>query len=230
MRPCWQAALPDMKKHILEISNLCFSWPGATEYLLKNLDLQLEPGEHIGIRGANGSGKTTLFRCITGLETIQSGSITLESDLIKTEKDFRSLRKRVGFCLQNAEDQLIFPTVSEDVSFGPLNLGLNQEEVEERVGKTLEKLGMAGYASRNSYELSGGEQKMIALASVLAMQPEVLLLDEPLNALDTDVSARIIRLFADMDCAIIAVSHEYEFMSRVCGKIFELHNGQLFLT
>ena len=89
---------------------------------------------------------------------------------------------------------------------------------------------MAGYASRNSYELSGGEQKMIALASVLAMQPEVLLLDEPLNALDTDVSARIIRLFADMDCAIIAVSHEYEFMSRVCGKIFELHNGQLFLT
>lgn len=211
----------------LELTHICFAWPGESTPLLYGLNLSLLPGERIGIKGVNGSGKTTLFRCITGLERINSGKIALEGKAIKNETDFRLLRREIGYCLQNAEDQLFLPTVLEDIMFGPLNLGLSQEEAEDRARTTLELTGIADYAQRLTYQLSGGEQKLVALAAVLAMRPAALLLDEPLNGLDYKSASHITNIFANLDCSIIAVSHEADFLAQICENLLELRNGSL---
>ena len=139
--------------------------------VLHDVDFSLHPGQRIGLYGPNGSGKTTLFRCITGLARPQSGQVLFHGAPLNDEKDFHELRCKVGFVLQHAEDQLFFPTVLEDVAFGPLNLGLAADEARERAIETLRDLGLAGFEDRLTHRLSGGEKKLVSLASVMAMQP-----------------------------------------------------------
>lgn len=211
---------------LLKLENLHFAYPSG-QSVLNGVNLELLPTQSIGLSGPNGSGKTTLFRCITGLETPQAGAIWLNGQEIKTEKDFRNLRKRVGFSLQNAEDQLFFPTVLEDVSFGPLNLGLSQEEAKERSLNTLAMLGLYNFEKRLTFELSGGQQKLVALAAVLAMRPNVLLLDEPLNGLDKTAAQRLQTVLGQLQCAKIIVSHDGDLLTSLCARLVQLENGQI---
>ncbi|MBD5626781.1 MAG: ABC transporter ATP-binding protein [Desulfovibrio sp.] len=214
---------------LLDIRGLCFAYAGdgAGRPALHDVSLTLEPGQRLGLYGPNGSGKTTLFRCITGLEMPQQGEIFLNGAPVRTEKEFRILRRAVGYVLQNADDQLFFPTVLEDVAFGPLNLGLAPEEARARAEETLASLGLGAYGERLAHRLSGGEKTLVALATVLAMRPEALLLDEPTTGLDADARERIIEVLNGLTTARIVISHDWDFLERVAGEIWGMDKGRL---
>ena len=195
--------------------------------VLHDVDFSLHPGQRIGLYGPNGSGKTTLFRCITGLARPQSGQVLFHGAPLNDEKDFHELRCKVGFVLQHAEDQLLFPTVLEDVAFGPLNLGLAADEARERAIETLRDLGLAGFEDRLTHRLSGGEKKLVSLASVMAMQPEALLLDEPTNGLDNDARQRIIDILSSLDTARITISHDWDFLAQTSTQYLTIAHNHL---
>lgn len=215
-----------MTEDLLAIRDLHFGYDPAIP-LLRGINLTLRGGQTIGLRGANGSGKTTFFRCLTGLEKIGKGEIRLMGKAIKSEKDFRYLRRMVGFSLQNAEDQLIFPTVIDDVSFGPLNQGLREEEARSVARATLESLKLESLEARLTHELSGGQQKLVALAAVLAMQPEILLLDEPFNGLDATACGLVADLLGKLKSAKIITCHDDDLLERLCPQICQLENGRI---
>ena len=195
--------------------------------VLHDVDFSLHPGQRIGLYGPNGSGKTTLFRCITGLARPQSGQVLFHGSPLNTENDFYTLRCKVGFVLQHAEDQLFFPTVLEDVAFGPLNLGLAADEARERAVATLRDLGLAGFEDRLTHRLSGGEKKLVSLAAVMAMQPEALLLDEPTNGLDNDARQRIIDILSSLDTARITISHDWDFLAQTSTQYLTIAHNHL---
>ncbi len=195
--------------------------------VLKDVDLTLRPGETVGLYGPNGSGKTTLFRCITGLVRPRSGVIRLHGEVVDDEKALRALRRTVGFVLQNSDDQLFFPTVLEDVAFGPLNLGMSPGEARERALQTLKELGLAGFEKRLTHRLSGGEKRLAALAGVLAMRPEALLLDEPTTGLDEASRARLIHVLKHLKTARITVSHDWDFLTQVSSRFLTIEDGRL---
>lgn len=211
----------------LEHISVAYSHEGGVRSVLEDVDFSLSAGQHIGLYGPNGSGKTTLFRCITGLLQPRQGLVRFHGRAVRTESDFHALRCKVGFVLQHAEDQLFFPTVLEDVAFGPLNLGYTPEEARETALRTLRALGLAGFEDRQTHRLSGGEKKLVSLATVLAMQPEALLLDEPTNGLDRDARQRLTDILCALDTARIVISHDWDFLSRVCNSYMTIREGRL---
>ncbi|SCM70856.1 ABC transporter ATP-binding protein [Desulfovibrio sp. 86] len=217
------------KDCIFSLENIHFQYErdGNIRQVLKGVDLALLPDQHIGFYGPNGSGKTTLFRCVTGLITPQQGCVRFHGREMRTEKDFHSLRCAVGFVLQHAEDQLFFPSVLEDVAFGPLNLGLSPEAARERAHETLRNLGLDGFENRLTHRLSGGEKKLVSLAAVLAMRPEALLLDEPTNGLDNEARERIIDILQKLPTARITISHDWDFLARISTTYLTLAHGRL---
>lgn len=207
------------------MENLVFAYPNGAK-ILDGLSLTILPGQALGLSGRNGSGKTTLFRCVTGLSKPQEGIIRMDGEIMSSEKDFQKLRRRVGFVLQDADDQLFFPSVMEDMCFGPLNLGLSPDKARERARETLEALGIGRLADRLVHELSGGERKQVALAAIMAMRPAILLLDEPENSLDACAIARLAEFLKNLDCAKVVVSHDNDFLSEVCLEHAILENGK----
>lgn len=219
----------DAAADILRLEDVRFSYAadGAARPILRGASLSLPPGLALGLHGPNGSGKTTLFRCITGLNRIQGGRILLRGREMRREEDFHELRCRVGFVLQNAEDQLFFPTVLEDVAFGPLNLGLAPDDARRRARETLAELGLEGFADRLTHRLSGGERRLVSLAAVLAMRPDALLLDEPANELDEASRERLVGILLRLPAARITVSHDRDFLARVSTRFLSLRDGIL---
>lgn len=202
------------QRPVFSVEELCFSY--GERNVLADFSLALYPGQTIGLAGPNGSGKTTLLRCITGLLKPQKGRIVYEGKIMANEKDFHKLRCNVGYALQNAEDQLFFPSVGEDLAFGPLNLGLGQAEARARAAESLDLVGLPGFEGRLNHELSGGEKKLVALASILAMRPKALLLDEPLNELDPEARGRVENVILGLGCARLIISHDLDFLRRAC--------------
>ena len=145
----------------------------------------------------------------------------------RQEKEFRELRRQVGYLFQDPDDQLFCPTVAEDVAFGPLNLGLGRHEAQHRVEHTLTELGLAGYGERVSYQLSGGEKRLVSLAAVLAMRPQALLLDEPSSALDEEHAQRMEQVLMGSELAWVMVSHDRPFLERTCQSMLRLKDGVL---
>ena len=211
---------------IVELDHLSFAYAGGRE-VLRDACLSLRPNERIGLYGPNGSGKTTLFRLIMGLAKPQAGRIVFHGRPVESEKDFRELRCRIGLVLQHAEDQLFCPTVLEDVAFGPLNLGLSQDEARTRAVATLERLGLGGFENRLTHRLSGGEKKLVSLATVLAMEPEALLLDEPTNGLDPEARKRIIGVLKTIPTARIIISHDWDFLAETSSEYLTVVDGRL---
>ncbi len=205
----------------LEKVDVTYSGTRGQRRVLHDVSFTLAAGQRAGLYGPNGSGKTTLFRCITGLVRPGKGLVRFHGKALHDEKDFHALRCKVGFVLQHAEDQLFFPTVLEDVAFGPLNLGLSAAEAAEQARATLRRLGLAGFEQRLTHHLSGGERRLVALATVLAMEPEALLLDEPTNDLDQEARQRLIDILCDLPTARMVISHDWDFLSRVCGGVLD---------
>lgn len=211
---------------LIELEGICFSYPGGAA-ILRDLALSLYENERIGLVAPNGSGKTTLFHVIMGLIKPDAGRITAFGQRVSEEKDFIEVRRRVGLLFQDADDQLFSPTVLEDVAFGPLNLGKSREEAIEISRKTLSFLGLDGFEERITIKLSGGEKRLVALATVLAMAPKVLLLDEPSAGLDEATKHRLIHTLKSLDISYVIVSHEFDFLSEVTDKIYTLRNGRI---
>ena len=212
--------------HIFEIQDISFTYPGG-KTVLENFSFQLRHGQKAGLVGHNGSGKTTLLHLLMGLLTPDSGSIRILGKKMESEKDFKKIRPKLGFVFQNADDQLFSPTVLEDVAFGPLNLGKTPREAKEIAMQTLESLELKGFEKRISYKLSGGEKKLVSIATVLAMNPEVLLLDEPTTGLDMDTREHIIKILNKLDKSFLIVSHEYDFLARTTLDFFGMKKGKI---
>lgn len=211
---------------IIEIDDVSFAYPGG-HTVLDRVHLVVNRGERVGLIGPNGSGKTTLFHLIMGLIGLQSGSITIFGHEVHTEKDFISVRRRIGYVFQNSEDQLFCPTVMEDVAFGPLNLGKTPSEARNVATRTLKTLGIPDFGTRISHKLSHGEKKLVALASVLAMDPEVLILDEPTAGLDQETKERLTDILAGLGQTMIITSHEMTFMTAVSRIFYTFRDGRI---
>ncbi len=211
---------------IIEIDDVSFAYPDGN-IVLDRINLVVNRGDRIGLIGPNGSGKTTLFHLIMGLIGLKSGSITIFGRPIHTEKDFIGVRKRIGYVFQNSEDQLFCPTVMEDVAFGPLNLGRTPSEARDIAARTLNTLGIPDFGSRISHKLSHGEKKLVALASVLAMDPEVLILDEPTAGLDHETKDRLMGILSGLDLSFIITSHEMDFMSKIVNIFYTFADGRM---
>lgn len=177
--------------------------------------------------GPNGSGKTTLFHLIMGLLKPLSGKIEIFDAPVETEDDFRTVREKIALLFQDADDQLFSPTVLEDVAFGPLNLGKSQNEAKDIARNTLNYLGLSGFEDRITYKLSGGEKKLVSLATVLAMEPEALLLDEPTSGLDDKTRSRLQQVLVDLDLSYILISHDFDFLQDITDAIYVLKNGNI---
>ncbi len=198
-----------------------------SRYVLDGLNLEVRRGDHVGLVGPNGSGKTTLCHIIMGLVFPESGTVEILSKQRSTDKDFAEIRGRVGFLFQDADDQLFCPTVLEDVAFGPLNLGKSPEEAKKIVSETLASLKLDGFEDRITYQLSGGEKRLVSLATVLAMEPEALILDEPTSGLDETTTLRLIDILNAFKLTYMVISHDKDFISQVTKKTFKLIKGRI---
>ena len=211
---------------LIDLQGINFNYPGG-QMLMNHLDFKFFKGDRIGLVAPNGSGKTTFFHIIMGLTRPISGHIKLFGKSVTNTKDFEEARSRIGFLFQDPDDQLFSPTVIEDVAFGPLNLGESKENALKIARQTLAKLGLEGFEDRVTFKLSGGEKRLVSLATVLAMDPEVLLLDEPLNALDYDTSYKIAEIISNLDQSFIIISHDIDFALYATDKICTIRDGKI---
>lgn len=211
---------------IINLQDISFSYPGGRK-VLDHLSFKFYKGDRIGLIAPNGSGKTTFFHVVMGLSTPTSGSIQLFGNEVTEPKDFEDVRHRIGFLFQDPDDQLFSPTVLEDVAFGPLNIGKSKNEAIDIARQTLADLGLEGFEDRVTFKLSGGEKRLVSLATVLAMEPEVLLLDEPLNALDVDTGKKIANIIANLDLSYIIISHDIDFALYATDNICTIKNGKI---
>ncbi len=213
---------------IINLERVTFGYPDGLP-VLKDLDFKFFSGGRIGLIAPNGSGKTTLFHIIMGLLKPISGYMEIFGQPVKEEKDFLNVRRRIGLLFQDADDQLFSPTVLEDVAFGPLNLGKSRDEAVDIARNTLKSLGLSGFEDRITYKLSGGEKKLVSLATVLAMEPEVLLLDEPISGLDDETKATLNNVLSDLDLSYILISHDLDFLFEIADPIYTMENGKIIL-
>jgi len=213
---------------IINLKGIFFKYPGTTKNIIENLDLKFYSGDRIGIMSPNGSGKTSLFYIIMGLLKPDAGNIKIFNKPVITEKDFEKVRFRIGLLFQDANDQLFSPTVLEDVAFGPLNIGKTPDQAKKIAKDTLYELGLDGFEHRVTHKLSGGEKRLVALATVLAMKPEVLLLDEPSSGLDEKTKTRLVDVLSHLDLSYILISHESDFLYKLTDSIYTMENGKIF--
>ena len=214
---------------VIRLTDISFAYPDGPP-VLDRLDFSVGRGERIGLVGPNGSGKTTLFHVIMGLIRPASGRIRIFGRHMETEKDFREARRKVGFVFQNPDDQLFCPSVLEDVAFGPLNLGRSPEEAVQSARKALVMLGISDFENRVSHRLSHGEKKLVALACVLVMEPEVIILDEPTAGLDRSTRDRLVEILSGLELTCVAASHEMDFLDRITGAIYGMADGKIDVT
>ncbi|MGB0694468.1 MAG: energy-coupling factor ABC transporter ATP-binding protein [Rhodospirillaceae bacterium] len=211
---------------LFELRGICFAYPDGHR-VLEGIDLRLSPGDRLALLGDNGAGKSTLLQILVGLLRPTGGQIIAFGSERSEEKDFLEVRRRAGFLFQDPDDQLFCPTVAEDVAFGPLNLGKSRAEAGILVEETLAQLGLAAYADRITHKLSGGEKRLVALATVLAMGPEVLLLDEPTNALDAKARDRLLEILSGLPQAMILISHDAAFTETLATRSVLLDQGRI---
>lgn len=211
---------------LIETQKLQFAYNSAPP-ILESIDFSLDENQRIGIIGGNGCGKTTFLHLLVGLLKPKSGTITAFGKPRVHETDFHEMRLKTGLVFQHADDQLFCPTVLEDIAFGPLNQKKSADEAKAIAIETLETLGLKNFESRITYNLSGGEKRMVALATVLAMQPKILLLDEPTTGLDKNASRQVLDTLSALDQAMIVVSHNPQFIDEITTSVLTLDSGKL---
>lgn len=197
------------------------------EAVLRHASLSLGAGERLAIVGPNGAGKTTLLRTLVGLEREVQGRVRLFGAECRKEAAFRAARPRIGYLFQDSDDQLFCPTVIEDVAFGPLNTGCTQKEAVRRAEDVLDQLGIGSLGPRLSHRLSGGEKRLVCLAGLLAMKPDVLMLDEPTNGIDAANGMRLRAALRSFPGAMLLVSHDDGFIAELATRAMAIDNGTL---
>ena len=215
---------------MIEVKNLKYSYNSQYQ-ALKGVSLKVNKGEMVSLLGKNGAGKSTLFLHLNGIYEPDEGQVFIDGEELKYDKkSLLKFRQKVGIVFQNPDDQIFAPTVEEDVAFGPLNLGLPMEEVQDRVEEALARVGMSGFEKAAPHHLSGGQKKRVAIAGILAMKPEIMVLDEPTAGLDpqgvTNLS-KLLRQLNDEGITIIISTHEVDLVPNYADKIFVLVDGLL---
>ncbi|MSQ96611.1 MAG: ABC transporter ATP-binding protein [Gemmataceae bacterium] len=210
----------------IDIKGLDFTYSDGKR-ALHELRFQVGRGETVGLVGPNGAGKTTLFLCLAGVLHGPAGALQVAGLDPCQPAERRQLPARVGIIFQNSDDQLFSTTVGDDVAFGPLNLGLPRDEVRRRVGEALAHVGLAGFEERVPFHLSGGEKRRAAIAGVLAMQPEILLLDEPSMFLDPRGRRELIHFLNQQAVTKIIASHDLDMVLDTCKRVVVLDQGRL---
>jgi cobalt/nickel transport system ATP-binding protein len=211
---------------MLELRNISYKYAQAEAPVLHDLSFAVKD-QRIGIIGPNGCGKTTLLHLMVGILRPDEGELLFNGTPVTTKNDLHALRKEVGFLFQSSDDQLFSPTVVEDVAFGPLNIGFSPKEAREIASKTLDDLGLAGFEDRITHRLSGGEKKLVALATILAMRPRILLLDEPTNNLDPKTRSHLIDILQGLELQQIIISHDWDFLTHTTAILYKIDHGHI---
>jgi cobalt/nickel transport system ATP-binding protein len=209
---------------LIRVTNLRYRYADGTQ-ALDGVDFELQPGETVALLGANGSGKTTFVLHLIGLLTGE-GDVTV-CGLPVTKKHLPEVRRKLGLVFQEPDEQLFMPTVLEDVCFGPLNLGLTEEEAVREAESALARVGMEAAAEKAPYHLSAGEKRRVAVAGVLAMNPEILVLDEPTTHLDPPARHNLLHLLASLPQAKLLVTHNTVFARQLCNRAVFFENGRI---
>ncbi|GAC1472592.1 MAG: ABC transporter ATP-binding protein [Desulfuromonadaceae bacterium] len=214
-----------MSHHIVEVKNLRHVYPDGT-IAIKDVSFRITHGESVAIIGANGAGKSTLLQHLNGCLEATAGQIRI-GDTPLTKGTLPDIRRTVGMVFQYPDDQLFMPTVFEDVAFGPLNLGLSGAEVDQRVTEALERVGAGHLRAKPPYLLSGGEKKRVAIATVLAMSPDILVMDEPTSGIDPFARRQLMSLLREFQHTKIFTSHDLDMVLDLCERTIILHEGAI---
>ena len=209
----------------LEVDGVAFAYPDGHQALY-GVSLQIRRGERVALLGPNGAGKTTLVLQCNGVLAAGAGRVTV-AGLPVAPEHLREIRRRVGIVFQDPDDQLFMPTVAEDVAFGPANLGLRGPELETRVKGALAAVGMEGHADRPPHHLSFGQRRRVAVATVLAMEPEILVLDEPSSNLDPFSRRELADILVDLDVTTLMVTHDLPYALELCPRSVIMDDGQI---
>lgn len=217
-------------EEILRFEKVAYSYDGERE-ALRSVDVRVTPGERIAILGNNGAGKSTFFLCANGILKPQKGKIFLEGKEIRWKKrEIMELRQKIGLVFQEADSQLIAGTVEAEVSFGPMNLGIPEDEVRERVEDAIDSMGLEKFRQRAPHYLSGGEKKRVSIADVLAMHPRLMLLDEPASSLDPS-SVQMLKEHLDKlskeGMSLVIATHDVDFAWEWAERILLFHEGMI---
>jgi cobalt/nickel transport system ATP-binding protein len=207
----------------LEVEGLAFAYPDGHQALF-GVDLRIERGERVALLGPNGAGKTTLVLHLNGILSGGVGQVRV-GGLPVGKEHLREIRRRVGVVFQDPDDQLFMPTVRDDVAFGPANLGLDADAVDQRVRAALEQVGMAEHADRPPHHLSFGQRRRVAVATVLAMEPEILVLDEPSSNLDPAARRELAEILTGLDVTVLMVTHDLPYAAELCPRSVILSGG-----
>jgi len=214
-----------MSHHIIDFADVHFRYPDGTE-ALRGIRFRILHGESVGIVGANGAGKSTLLQHLNGCLLPTQGAVTI-GDLAVTTKTRKEIRKKVGVVLQNPDDQLFMPTVFDDVAFGPLNLGLDEVRVRERVDTALAMVNALSLRDKPPHHLSAGQKSAVAIASVMAMEPDILAMDEPAAMLDPRSRRLLITLLKGFTHSKIIASHDLDLVLDVCRRCIVIGEGRV---
>ena len=209
----------------LEVDGLAFAYPDGHQALY-GVSLRIERGERVALLGPNGAGKTTLVLQCNGVLAAGAGRVTV-AGLPVAPEHLKEIRRRVGIVFQDPDDQLFMPTVAEDVAFGPANLGLRGAELETRVKAALAAVGMEEHAARPPHHLSFGQRRRVAVATVLAMEPEILVLDEPSSNLDPASRRELAEIVTGLDVTILMVTHDLPYALQLCPRSLIMNRGTI---
>lgn len=209
---------------MLEFRNVSFSYEPGTP-VIDNLSFHIRKGETVGLIGANGAGKSTIMKLMLGLLPAQ-GEILVEGMPV-TKQNLSVIRQKIGFVLQDSDNQMFMPTVYEDMIFGPRNYGLTREEADARVDRVLKELGLESLKHRHNHKISGGEKRMAAIATILAMEPEMIVMDEPSTALDPVNRRRVISTINSRKETKLIASHDLDMILDTCQRVILLNHGRI---
>ena len=212
---------------MIRFQNVSYAYE-TEQPVLTDLSFQIAAGESVGLIGANGAGKSTLMKLLLGLLSGASGEI-LADGIPVSKENLKEIRKKLGYVLQNSDNQMFMPTVYEDMMFGPLNYMLSREEAEQRVDSVLQKLNMEYLKHRHNHKISGGEKRMAAIATVLAMEPELILMDEPTSALDPYNRRLIIRTMLSLPQTLLITSHDLDMIYDTCSRVILVTDGRVIV-
>mgnify|MGYP000136294797 CR=1 FL=1 len=209
---------------MIEFKNVSFSYEAGTP-VLNDLSFTIAAGESVGLIGANGAGKSTIMKAMLGLLPVQ-GEVLIDGIPV-TKKTLPQIRQKLGFVLQNSDNQMFMPTVYEDMRFAPKNYGLDEAEIEARIDEVLERLHLSELKYRYNHKISGGEKRMAAIATILVMNPEALIMDEPTTALDPINRRTVIRAINELPQTKLIASHDLDMILDTCDRVILLSRGAI---
>jgi cobalt/nickel transport system ATP-binding protein len=212
-----------MSTPTLEVRGLAYAYPDGHQALF-GVDLHVHRGERVALLGPNGAGKTTLVLHLNGILTAGAGTVSV-SGLPVTKANLQEIRRRVGVVFQDPDDQLFMGTVRQDVAFGPANMGVRGADLDKRVMDALDQVGMADFVDRPPHHLSFGQRRRVAVATVLAMQPEILVLDEPSSNLDPASRRELADILRSLEVTVLMVTHDLPYALELCPRSVVLHDG-----